>query len=86
VSSNANGRDRELPCIGGQPRDFIAALDVKTGMATPWNPNASVTVRGLAVSGGIVYAGVVRGSTVYAGGRFIQISGRPQQGLAVFEP
>jgi hypothetical protein len=50
---------------GGVARSYIAALDAATGAATSWNPNASNTVRALAVDGG----------TVYAGGDFTSIGG-----------
>ena len=60
----------EFTSIGGQTRNYIAALDAGTGAATDWNPNAS---------GGIfqplVLALAVSGSTVYAGGSFTSIGG-----------
>ena len=49
--------------IGGIVRNHIAALDVTTGEATAWNPNADREVLALAISG----------STVYAGGEFDSI-------------
>ena len=42
--------------IGGQPRNYIAALDA-TGAATNWNPNANAEVNALALGGSTVYAG-----------------------------
>ena len=42
--------------IGGQPRNFIAALDAATGLATAWNPNPNERIYSLAVSRGTVYA------------------------------
>jgi hypothetical protein len=42
--------------IGGQHRNYIAALD-GNGTATSWDPNASDWVLALAVSGNTVYAG-----------------------------
>ena len=75
---------RRGPCVGGVGVDRlrrgrllhdrragpnrIAALDVTTGLATSWDPNADSTVRTLAVSG----------STVYAGGDFTRSAGRPE--------
>ncbi|MGZ4256035.1 MAG: hypothetical protein ACXVXL_03975 [Solirubrobacteraceae bacterium] len=64
--------------IGGQRRNGIAALDAVTGRATPWNPNAQ-----LAESG--VGALAASGSTVYAGGRFERIGGRPRAGIAALD-
>ena len=66
--------------IGGQSRNYIAALDAVTGNATAWNPNASnisslINVRALAVSG----------STVYAGGEFTTIGGEPRPYFAQFD-
>jgi hypothetical protein len=43
--------------IGGQIRNFMAALDATSGLATPWNPNSNDAVLALAVNGGAVYAG-----------------------------
>jgi hypothetical protein len=48
--------------IGGQTRNYIAALD-ENGNATAWNPDANSYVWALAVSG----------RTVYAGGEFTSI-------------
>ncbi len=49
--------------IGGQNRNFLAALDTLTGAATSWNPNANYNVNVLSVSG----------STLYAGGEFTSV-------------
>jgi hypothetical protein len=46
--------------IGGQNRNYIAALDATTGKALAWDPNSELTISSLAV----------RGTTVYAGGIF----------------
>ena len=64
--------------IGGQPRNGIAALDAATGMATSWNPNATYSPSASAA----VYALVVSGSTVYAGGFFLSIGGQARDNLA----
>jgi len=61
--------------IGGQSRNYIAALDASTGAATAWDPNA----------GYAVYALAVDGSTVYATGDFITIGGQPRAGLAALD-
>ena len=61
--------------IGGQRRHRLAALDTRTGTATPWNPNADNDVNAVAVSG----------STVYAGGYFTSISGEPRHHVAALD-
>ena len=40
--------------IGGQNRNFIAALDAGTGAATPWDPNGNNIVNAIAVNGSVV--------------------------------
>jgi hypothetical protein len=50
---------------GVTTRNRLAALDVTTGIATAWDPNANDTVNTL----------VVDGSTVYVGGIFTTING-----------
>jgi len=65
-------RFREFHQIGGQARGCIAALDVMTGAATAWDPNAHGRVNKLSVSG----------LTVYAGGGFTWMGGLPQSGIA----
>jgi hypothetical protein len=61
--------------IGGQARNYIAALDTATGQATAWNPDANTSVRTLAVSG----------PTVYAGGYFTTIGGQPRNAIAALD-
>jgi hypothetical protein len=56
-------------------RNYIAALDAKTGDATDWNPNANASVLALAVSG----------STVYAGGYFSSIGGQTRNYIAALD-
>jgi trimeric autotransporter adhesin len=58
--------------IGGQPRNYIAALNAADGTATSWNPGASDIVQTLAVSGSIIYAG----------GDFTSIGGQPRNFIA----
>ena len=72
VNGNAVYAGGEFTTIGGQPRNYLAALDTTTGLATIWNPQAGDGVHALLVSG----------STVYVGGRFISIGGKPQGGIA----
>jgi hypothetical protein len=61
--------------IGGQPRNFVAALDATTGAATSWDPDAGGTVRDLAVSG----------STIYAAGEFGSIGGQSRSAVAALD-
>ena len=56
----------DFTSIGGQPRNYIAALDAASGAATSWNPNANGPVFVLALSG----------ATFYAGGEFTSIGGQ----------
>ena len=72
--------------IGGQARNYIAALDATTGAATAWNPNASgYVVSALAVSGSTVYAGgsaspASAGRRAAASPRSMPRPGRPPPG------
>ena len=61
--------------IGGQTRNYIAAIDASTGLATPWDPSANDYVNCLAVAGGFVYAG----------GSFISIGGRTRNRAAAID-
>jgi hypothetical protein len=58
--------------MGGQPRNRIAALDLSTGSATGWNPDADKPVYAIAPSG----------STIYAGGDFQIIGGQARSYIA----
>ncbi|MGQ0720945.1 MAG: FlgD immunoglobulin-like domain containing protein [Candidatus Eiseniibacteriota bacterium] len=66
---------------GGQPRNYVAALDGSTGLATSWNPNADWNVRTLAFTTNV--AGQV--SAVFAGGDFATIGGQPRAYLAALD-
>ena len=46
----------DFSSVAGQPRNGLARLDAG-GNLTPWNPSPNRLVRGMAVSGGIVYVG-----------------------------
>ena len=65
--------------IGGQPRNFIAAVNTTGGGATSWNPDAESVPFG---EPPVVYALRVDGSIVYAGGAFDAIGGQPRSHLA----
>ncbi len=60
--------------IGGQERNYIAALDAVTGNATAWNPNPDSEVRAVALS--------ADGNTVYVGGDFTSIGGLARKNIA----
>ena len=57
----------------------LAAFDVVSGLATPWNPS----VRG--VAGDAVSALQLSDGSIYVGGRFDQIGGQPRQNLAALD-
>ena len=61
--------------IGGQDRNSIAALDAATGLATPWNPDAT----------GVIYALAVSDSRIYAGGLFTHIGGQISNNLVALD-
>ncbi len=61
--------------IGGQTRNNIAALEVSTGLATAWSPNADGNVWALAASG----------ATVYAGGGFTSIGDQTRYRIAALD-
>ncbi|MBP7551999.1 MAG: Ig-like domain-containing protein [Spirochaetes bacterium] len=61
--------------IGGQSRNNIAAIDITTGLATSWNPNANYGVSSLTISG----------SNVYAGGSFTSIGGQSRNRIAAID-
>jgi hypothetical protein len=61
--------------IGGQPRKHLAALDAKTGRATPWDPRADSWVRALAI----------HGNTLFAGGVFFHVGGKLRKYLAAID-
>jgi predicted small secreted protein len=61
--------------IGGQNRNYIAALDATTGNALVWNPNANWFVNSL----------IVNGATIYAGGVFLSIGGQSRNNIAALD-
>ena len=62
--------------IGGQPRNYIAALDATSGAATAWNPNANQASCTRSPS---------PARTVYAGGNFTSIGGRAARHIAALD-
>ena len=67
------GGDFEV--IGGQTREYLAALDKSTGLATAWNPIVDSDVYCLELSGDVLFAG----------GYFGSIDGTPQAYLAALD-
>lgn len=62
--------------IGGHFRPGLAAVDLKSGEATNWQPQPDQSVLALAVDQGVVYAG----------GEFTHIGNSPRQFLAALDP
>jgi hypothetical protein len=60
---------------GGVTRDHLAAIDVRSGQPTTWDPGADNVVQALALNGGIVYAG----------GDFFTVGGVPRTHLAAID-
>lgn len=63
--------------VGGEARRGLAAIDLRTGRPTAFNPD---------VQGGTVWSLAVIASVVVAGGDFMQVGPEPQHGLAAFLP
>jgi trimeric autotransporter adhesin len=63
--------------IGGQFRNNIAALDVATGTATAWNPNAGTE--------GTIYTMALANGLMYLGGSFNTMGGQPRSNLAAVD-
>ncbi len=66
--------------IGGKARNFLAALDATTGKATNWNPDVESFL-----TAGAVQALRVSGDTVYAGGLFNSVGGKPRRNVAAVD-
>lgn len=63
--------------VGGVDRHGLAAIDLTSGSATPWNPQPSGPVTIIAL--------MVRNGTVYAAGQFSTIGGQPRSGVAAID-
>jgi len=72
--------------IGGEPRVGLAALDATTGMAKSWDPNVVWKSQGQVNDRGIVYELRLSGQTLYIGGSFNSIDGKPRVGIAAANP
>ena len=63
--------------LGGQERGYAGAVNMSTGLATPWNPGASRY--------GYVETLAISGDTVYACGHFTSIGGQPRSYIAALD-
>jgi trimeric autotransporter adhesin len=66
----------EFDTIGGQPRNYLAAVDATTGNANDFNPNA--------LGGNTVYALTFDSETLYVGGSFPTFALTSSEGFAAF--
>ncbi|TMQ71523.1 MAG: pyrroloquinoline quinone biosynthesis protein, partial [Candidatus Eisenbacteria bacterium] len=66
----------EMDMMNGVNRNHLAAIDLTTGKATSWDPNAL---------DGAVNALVLSGSTLYAGGVFTVIGGQAHSRVAALD-
>ncbi|HEY3243908.1 MAG TPA: hypothetical protein VGM03_11205, partial [Phycisphaerae bacterium] len=62
--------------IGGQVRNWVAALDSATGLATAWNPAPNGPVSALAAAA----------ESIYVGGEFTVIGGQARNRIAALNP
>ena len=67
--------------IGGQDRNYLAALDATTGLATAWDPSPNAATGGDIPTGALA----VNGSIVYVGGPFSRIGGQARGRLAALD-
>jgi hypothetical protein len=65
--------------IGGQSRNYIAALDATSGNVLAWNPNVNIDDKCL------VECLAVSGTTIYAGGTFDNIGGQGRTNIAALD-
>lgn len=65
----------EFATIGGQPRQYLAALDATTALATAWNPAPN----------SLVFALAQDGSTIYPGGEYASIGGQSRNFIAALD-
>ncbi len=68
--------------IGGQARRRLAALDATTGAIKAWAPNLAGSLNSYYPS---VYAMVAHAGTVFVGGDFLSVNGRPCSCLAALD-
>ncbi|MGH7601489.1 MAG: PQQ-binding-like beta-propeller repeat protein [bacterium] len=72
----------DFTAVGGTERNFLIALDAKTGdLIKDWNPKISTSNS----TDSLVHALAVSGSTVYAGGRFATVNGLPRNSIVAID-
>ncbi|MEO7431617.1 MAG: hypothetical protein ABIR62_06260 [Dokdonella sp.] len=71
ISGGFNSRDGS-PSIGGQPRNYVAQLNLADGSATAFNPNPNKLVLSIGVAN----------SDIYLGGYFSSLGGVVRKGVA----
>jgi hypothetical protein len=62
--------------VGGQARQYLAAVNTRTAEPTSWNPQADAEVKTIQVHGGLVYVG----------GAFTTIGDSNRSGIAALDP
>jgi uncharacterized repeat protein (TIGR01451 family) len=72
VAGNTVYAGGSFRAIGGQNRNYLAALNASTGQATAWNPDLDEYVSALAVQDGVIYAG----------GNFLAVGNEPVANFA----
>jgi trimeric autotransporter adhesin len=75
VSNNTVYIGGNFTSAGGQPRNYLAALDATTGAPKAWNPNPDIWVYSMALSG----------STLYISGLFTSVAGQSRNYLAAID-
>jgi predicted small secreted protein len=75
VSNNTVYIGGNFTTAGGQPRNYLAALDATTGAPKAWNPNPDIWVYSLALNG----------STVYFSGLFTSVGGQNRHYIAAVD-
>jgi hypothetical protein len=71
----------QFTSAGGQPRTLVAAVDLATGLALPWNP----TVAGDQYAAPVVNALATNADTVFISGYFLSVGSQAVPGLAALD-
>jgi len=70
--------------IGGTERNYLAAFEAADGsLSLDWKPK--VSINSVNSSDSLVLALAVSGPTVYAGGKFVTVNGRPRNSIAAID-